>query len=607
MSVDAAVQDALERLDNYSNLADDFVYNLRDISRGSFWNGFDSVVPEVTGTFAYNPTGSSLLNSVLTSQPLRPYSLGNLLNIVMPAVPSAAPSTTIAPAPTVEVPTFNDAAPQVNLPTAPTLNLPSVPQEPALNDVQLPARPAITLPTPPTLTQVEFPEKPSITIPAFTQTFPNLPELIAPTNNFSYTDTPYQDNLMDAVKALLLNDVENGGFGIDPTEEANLWNRERDRILREGVSQEQALRAQDASGLVFPPGALAARLDAARQDTFNKLSEAEREISLKRAELMRDLRQFCVEKSIGVEELLIRDFGFRQERILNASKIAADIAITYFEAQVKYQDAKIEAFRAYAEAYRAQVDALITVTNLYKTEVEAESVKAEFNKFQVDLYNAHLAGVESVVRLYQAEMQAASIAADIEKNKLAVFAERIRAFAAQVDAQNTQATFYKTQVEGELARMELYKTQVDAYDSRVRAAQTTANIHQANLQSRIDEAKLRLQAYDSEVDVYKTRVDTELSKLKAMLETNQSEMDLYRSRLQAYETAAGIEAKVDDIRIQVLKLNAERAIENARMRLDLLKQGMEQQVGAAGAGGNIFSNLVQAASGMSSAMQIKEE
>jgi len=54
-------------------------------------------------------------------------------------------------------------------------------------------------------------------------------DITAPTNAFEFNETQYSSVLKDAIYNGLLDEVQTGGYGLNPDDEEALWNRERDR------------------------------------------------------------------------------------------------------------------------------------------------------------------------------------------------------------------------------------------------------------------------------------------------------------------------------------------------------------------------------------------
>src|SRR5688572_10760 len=130
--------------------------------------------------------------------------------------------------PSIIVPDFTASAPSVDLPQPPSSALPAAPTPVEVRDVLIPTSPSVVLPAVPTINEVALPAVPTITIPEFTSTLP-IDTIVVPSNTFTFYEVAYASELLDATKAKLLVDMESGGYGIEPSDEAGIWDRARDR------------------------------------------------------------------------------------------------------------------------------------------------------------------------------------------------------------------------------------------------------------------------------------------------------------------------------------------------------------------------------------------
>ena len=94
-----------------------------------------------------------------------------------------------------------------------------------------------------------------------------------PTSVFSFNEAAYESALLDAQKAKLLDNLTNGGYGIEADDEVALFNRARDREVENALTRvDEVGRNMAARGFPLPPGELAVHIDRAWQDMQNKAS-----------------------------------------------------------------------------------------------------------------------------------------------------------------------------------------------------------------------------------------------------------------------------------------------------------------------------------------------
>ena len=130
-----------------------------------------------------------------------------------------------------------------NIPSAPTVSFGQVPTAPSLRSIDLPPAPDLKIPDVPTITDITLPSPPLITLPKFDAIAPDIEVPDLPTE-FSFTDDPYNSDIRVLLFKKILNDIANGGTGLDVTVEEELYNRfltrqqiENDRLYQEVQDQ----------------------------------------------------------------------------------------------------------------------------------------------------------------------------------------------------------------------------------------------------------------------------------------------------------------------------------------------------------------------------------
>ena len=108
-------------------------------------------------------------------------------------------------------------------------------------------------------------------------------------------DQPY---LSEAQK-WIVNALQNGGTGIDPHIEAQIWDRDRSRLLKEADRLEDELLAGWAARRYpLPPGAAAHQVLQVRKDAADKIAQASRDIAIKQAEIEIENIKFAVKTAL---------------------------------------------------------------------------------------------------------------------------------------------------------------------------------------------------------------------------------------------------------------------------------------------------------------------
>jgi len=226
-----------------------------------------------------------------TNRPTITYSdLQNAIDALAALAPPDAPTLGTVDS---DTPELEATAPTITLPSQPDTTLPTAPTgEPEVVDPVLPTAPTYTLPDLPTFDDLNLPPSPALSIPAYNEVAPSF-NVQPYTNEFSYVDPGYTSELRDELVVKLLNDLQNGTYGIEPGDEAGLWSRARDRAASIAKSEITGImRRASASGFPMPSGAMYEAMREADQKHTNALSEAEREITLRRSELYVEGRKF---------------------------------------------------------------------------------------------------------------------------------------------------------------------------------------------------------------------------------------------------------------------------------------------------------------------------
>jgi hypothetical protein len=231
--------------------------------------------------------------------------------------------------------------------------------------------------------------------------------LLAPTAVFAFAEQAYNTTLTDPLRAKLLADLQNGTYGIDPTDEIALLNRARDREVELAMTRiDDAGRVMAARGFPLPPGEFAIAVDRAYQELQNKVSGVNREITLDRAKRFVDARQFTITEVRQTEAVLMNYWNSVQERSLNAARITVEMAITLF-------NSILAMYRARLEATKIGADKQFQISQAY---MEQARTRLENFRVQVAAFEANLRGIIEPARLltdiYRADVDAARMGND---------------------------------------------------------------------------------------------------------------------------------------------------------------------------------------------------
>lgn len=481
------------------------------------------------------------------------------------AVPEA-PTLTL---PTAAIPTLDAERPVIVMPDLPSTDVGDAPaDEPALTDVAVPDAPALALPNVPTFEELQLPVAPSFSLPSFSSEAP-VDTLVAPAQEFSFVDAEYASSLRDPVVAKLLDNLLNGGYGIEPGDELSLWARARDRAEQLGrVQVEEAMARAASTGMPMPQASVAAGIDRARQALQAELSKANAEIALRRSELYVENRKFTIQQVAEFEKIYIDLHNATQERALNVAKAVVELGLAVYEASVRRFQAQLEAHRVEAQVFETRVRAELTKAELFKAQIEAEALRGQFNAQRVALYQAQLNGIQSVANLYKTRVEAAGLLAQVQGQRIDAFKSRVQAYVAKVQAKEAEFGMYRSAVAGQTARLDIYKTDISAYEARIRAEEMRTRVLAQGNDALVEQYKARVAQYDAQLTGVTKKVDARLERDKTYIATAGVNTQVYRALADAVlaGTSARIEAQKMNNAWNVAALNSKVAVTQNRLK-----------------------------------------
>ena len=557
-AADKAAQQAT--IAQYTALAQGYLDDLLTITDVSFSDSFniDSILPDSYNYasvpevgFALNVPGYSPNIAIVSASPPTPptLSFSTVTDVVVPDLAATPPTLDFPAVPDSDLPNSPNAAPSFTapaIPTAPLLNLPAVP----------------------TFAALALPDPPSIALPSFSA-IPPLDDLVAPTAQFQFAEAAYQSVLLDPLKAKLLDNLVNGGYGIETADEIALFNRARDREVEAMMSRiSDAGRAMAARGFPLPPGELSVYVDRAYQEMQDKVSSASRDITLERSKLFVENRQFTIREVKEVEQILINFHNAVQERTLNVARLTVEMSVVIFKALVEKYTARVNAYRVEAEVFADKIRGELAKAEIYRTQVEAVNVGAQLQRNQVETYLAQLRGVETSVAIFRVQMDAAKVQADIERIKLEAYRSQVDTYTAQVQAKVAEFGMYRAQIEGETAKVQAFEAQVRAFVGQVGAAEIKSKVQLGKLQAESEQARVQLLTYQGQIDQYKADVERQVQSGRLQVDLFSAIVGADRMLNDGLLGRAGLQQEVIKSTTQQNIQISEMTIADARAKLE---------------------------------------
>jgi len=248
---------------------------------------------------------------------------------------------------------------------------------------------------------------PTITIPTYT--------LVAPTDELSYSESPYQSDLQDASKAALEDFIASGGTGLGSTIEDALWARAQAKqdILNERTYDE-ANEFFSSRGYTIPPGALGGRLTEALAEQTRASAQLLYEIYIEQAKLARAQSEYTMNAAITLEGQDKELFNNIANRALEAAKATIQVIVDIYNAKVQEYIAKLEGNKLIVEAEKIKVDAAVaankSITDAYSADIEGYKAKVTMELGIVEqiakVYGYKIAGYEADAKVAATELDA---------------------------------------------------------------------------------------------------------------------------------------------------------------------------------------------------------
>ena len=305
--------------------------------------------------------------------------------------------------------------------------LPSVFTYASVPTVDFPVSVSALAPTVTGITTAGPPEAPafSFDVPAAI-TLP-VDDLTAPSSLFAFAEGEYDRILLDPLQSKLLADLQNGGYGIDTTDEDALFDRARDREVLAALTRiEEAGRTMAARGFPLPPGELSIHIDRAYQEMQDKVSGVSREIFVNSAARFVENRKFTITEVREIERITVTHYNAIQERAVNVSRATAELGVLVYNQLVARFKARLDATKIESDEQfqRLQITAERAKVFIDNFRVQVLAYEADLRrqveplKLQVDLYQADVAANRNLTDglVARAQLQQKVIDATIQQN-----------------------------------------------------------------------------------------------------------------------------------------------------------------------------------------------
>lgn len=112
--------------------------------------------------------------------------------------------------------------------------------------------------------------------------------------------------LVNQIRVVISAEITSGGYGLDPQDELDLWNRARDREnIGAQMALEEVKRNYSMSNFSMPSGALTKAMEKATGLAVEKNSSVNRDLAIKKADLYWEGKKFVFSLGATLDQLML--------------------------------------------------------------------------------------------------------------------------------------------------------------------------------------------------------------------------------------------------------------------------------------------------------------
>ena len=455
-----------------------------------------------------------------------------------------------------------------NIP-APTLTDRAAPDKITVGSVARPSKPSIVNPSIPDFAALTIPTIPLQETRNFDVTLNSSLDDVTVKADFNYIANTYSSDIQLALFAKILNDILNGGTGLNVSVEQAIYDRGQQRLDEELDKGYEELDQKCSVGFPLPQGVLFDGLVGLQKTYLIESNKLSLDIIKLQADLEQKNIQFSEQQGVEVEKMMTTFFNQIEERRLNAAKTATGTAIELINAKITKHNAAVEQYKNEAVVLGEWVKFQTEITKRFLGEMEGMKTASEIQKNELDAQvGTVLKYNESLASVFKTEMEAAEIESKINLSELEQLKVNTEIFLANLEGDKNKVSLYLAQIEGEKNKASIASEQTKTDALRLESQRSKITLDIA-----IEELKLKRN--QQILDEYKTGIYGEQTRSEVEVKQAQIAISESQLKLQKYEldlkketvTADTIIRRVDtDLKAAEIEMNA--AIEEMKVLSD---------------------------------------
>lgn len=463
---------------------------------------------------------------------------------------------------------------------------------------------AYLFPSPPDYLTISVPEAPTVNLQPFDAQAPTFNET-PPDTRIAFEYEAYESVLLDALKAKV-QEMLAGGIGLPESVEQGLYDRAREREDQASAKAvDEAFETFASRGFSMPPGMLAKQVNAAIEDNRLKSQGHNRDVLIEAAKWRIENVRAALERGVALEAALIQQHDSMMRLTFEAAKANSDAAVARFNLLVSAYDVAGRVFQIRLSAWEANLKLEVEKLNAFRARVEAEQAKAGVNEALARAYTAAVNAVAEKIGVFKALTDAELGKAQIIRALLEAYAEELRAHTEGEKLRYIDYQRYESAARVEGAKASVNEAYARAFAETLNAQTSAVNAKARAIEARTSAIGASAEKFRALVQGESSKVAAEAQRIGAQAQVFSAQTGMFSAEAGLYTSELGVESQrlSDALRnalayyeINVRQFDAQqtRLIEAARLQSEAIRaagQMAAQLAAGAMAAINVGANL----------------